>query len=196
MTEECEHIDFSKMKKKRKPKLIAGTTDSIQLQNEIKYNEMLDQIFSNLKTHRGGNLKTNSQKIIIKGPEIQKIGTKKTAIVNFLEICDTLRRPSDHVSEFFFQEFGNEGSISQNILIIKGRYTESQIEVILKKYITEYVLCQMCRSMQTNLVRDPSIRTFMLKCEKCECIRSVQPLHKFYHHSLKADRKKAKMAEH
>lgn len=191
-----DEIDFSKMKKKKKPK--PGATPAKKETNEpvnadAKYDEMLARIFERLRKQKGGATGADSQRCIVKQPEVVKIGSKKTGWVNFQDICDMLKRPSDHASRFFFVELGTDGSIVQDQqLIFKGRYLEKQIEFLLKKYITEYVLCQNCKSMQTTLTRDSSIRMFTMKCEKCECTRSVQPIKEGYHHATKADRKKAK----
>ncbi|CAG9314631.1 unnamed protein product [Blepharisma stoltei] len=196
--EDQDEIDFSKMKKKKKPK--AGPTPAKKEINQAqdadnKYDEMLTRIFERLRKTKGGGGSTDNQRCIVKQPEVVRIGSKKTGWVNFQDICDMLKRPSDHMSRFFFVELGTDGSITQDLqLIFKGRYLEKQIEFLLKKYITEYVLCQNCKSMQTILTRDSSIRMFTMKCEKCECTRSVQQIKEGYHHQTKADRKKAKMA--
>jgi translation initiation factor 2 subunit 2 len=39
------------------------------------------------------------------------------------------------------------------------------IESLLRKYIGEYVACQMCRSFKTNLTRDNVSRLFFVACQ-------------------------------
>lgn len=39
------------------------------------------------------------------------------------------------------------------------------IESLLRKYIVEYVTCQMCRSPNTTLTRDPVSRLFFVHCQ-------------------------------
>jgi translation initiation factor 2 subunit 2 len=73
-------------------------------------------------------------------------------------------------------------------LIIKGRFSQKQIENVLRRYISkliwtlkrkgillaknysilfseEYVTCHTCRSPDTNLVKEE--RIFFLQCDKC-----------------------------
>jgi hypothetical protein len=42
------------------------------------------------------------------------------------------------------------------------------IESLLRKYIGEYVACQMCRSFKTNLTRDNVSRLFFVACQVSE----------------------------
>jgi hypothetical protein len=44
------------------------------------------------------------------------------------------------------------------------------IESLLRKYIGEYVACQMCRSFKTNLTRDNVSRLFFVSCQVIKCI--------------------------
>merc|ERR1712157_653242 len=51
-------------------------------------------------------------------------------------------------------ELGTEGSIDGNQrLVIRGKYVPKYIESLLRKYILEYVTCQMCRSPNTELTK-------------------------------------------
>jgi len=49
-------------------------------------------------------------------------------------------------------------------LLVRGRWPPKQMEALLKKYITEYVICSMCKSMDTDLTRDPVTRLFFVRC--------------------------------
>lgn len=46
-----------------------------------------------------------------------------------------------------------------------GKYVPKYIESLLRKYIVEYVTCQMCRSPNTTLTRDPVSRLFFVHCQ-------------------------------
>lgn len=190
-----EVIDFSKIVKKKRPAK-AGAT---QVVNEVatedsdtQYGLMLNRIFDLLKKNKGG-VTDKQKKCIVKQPEVVREGAKKSCWVNFQDICDNLGRPSDHLSKYILMELGTEGSIARNTqMILKGRYLEKQIETLLKKYITEYVMCQMCKSIDTSLTKDSSIRMFTMTCMRCGCTRSVQPIKEGYHHVSKAERTKAR----
>ena len=47
------------------------------------------------------------------------------------------------------------------------------IESLLRKYIVEYVTCQMCRSPNTTLTRDSVSRLFFVHCQVSICVGMV-----------------------
>eukprot|EP00361_Fabrea_salina_P003590 CAMPEP_0202425324 /NCGR_PEP_ID=MMETSP1345-20130828/21_1 /ASSEMBLY_ACC=CAM_ASM_000843 /TAXON_ID=342563 /ORGANISM="Fabrea Fabrea salina" /LENGTH=186 /DNA_ID=CAMNT_0049035537 /DNA_START=285 /DNA_END=845 /DNA_ORIENTATION=+ len=185
---------MKKKKKTKKPKKKPEEESQVAAPEENSdsvYQEMLDRVFALLSSKKGGV--SEGQKLIVKQPQVQRMSSTKTLWSNFKDICDSLNRPPDHVSKFFFNELGTEGSTTEFALIFKGRYLEKNIENLLKKYITEYVMCNMCKSLKTTLTKDQTIRMFTMKCERCGCTRSVQAIKEGYHHVSKADRRKAKM---
>lgn len=106
-----------------------------------------------------------------------------------------MQRQSDHVTQFVLAELGTEGSISgDGQLILKGRFGPKHIESLLRKYITEYVTCSMCRSPQTTLERDSRTRLFNILCAACGANRSVTSIRSGFHAVSRADRRKAKNA--
>ena len=106
-----------------------------------------------------------------------------------------MNRPPEHVFQFFMAELGTEGSIDGNQrLVIRGKYVPKYIESLLRKYITEYVTCKMCRSAATELTKDTVSRLFFCNCESCGSSRSVAPIRSGYHAATRADRRAAKKA--
>ena len=53
-------------------------------------------------------------------------------------------------------------------LTFKGRFTPKQIESVVKKYMLAYVQCQMCKSFDTNLVKDSTTRLTFIECNRCQ----------------------------
>jgi len=47
------------------------------------------------------------------------------------------------------------------------------IENLFRKYITEYVQCQICKRQNTELVKDEKMRLWTLQCRDCLCKRTV-----------------------
>ena len=69
-------------------------------------------------------------------PQVAREGTKKTTFSNLMDICRRMHRQPEHVLQFLYSELGTTGSIDgQQRLIMKGRYTQKQIENVLRKYI-------------------------------------------------------------
>lgn len=133
---------------------------------------------------------TDKKRFTMKPPQLMRVGTKKTLWVNFQEICTMMRRNSDHVFQFMMAELGTEGSIDGNKrLVIRGKFVPKYIESLLRKYIGEYVACQMCRSFNTTLARDSVSRLYFVSCQDCGSSRSVAPIRAGYHAQTRADRR-------
>lgn len=193
MADEPELIDFSSHKKtKRVKKTKAEAISDAPASGDSQYKEMLTRVFLQLRQSK--TLPTEQKSWRIRQPEVVRISSNKSAWINFQEICDILRRSSEHMSRFVFVELSTEGSIvGGQQLVLKGRFLSKHVENLLRKYMNEYVLCQMCKSMNTSLIRDPSIRLYTMKCDNCGSSRSVHQIKEGYHAVNKADRKKEKM---
>jgi translation initiation factor 2 subunit 2 len=69
---------------------------------------------------------------------------------------------------------GNVGfSTYLSKIAIKIVVQQKQIENLFRKYITEYVQCQICKRQNTELVKDEKMRLWTLVCRDCKCKRTV-----------------------
>lgn len=83
-----------------------------------------------------------------------------------------MHRQGEHVMGYLNAELGTSGSLDgQERLIMKGRFTPKVFEGVLRRYVNEYVICNMCKSTDTLLNREQ--RLFMLRCQNCGASRSV-----------------------
>lgn len=182
MAEEQEDVDVAAMfdltqkKKKKKPKkTVDEPTEEIEKagQSVIKdedgpptysYGLLLQRVFDFLHQNNMGLLEKT--RYTLKPPQLMKVGTKKTLWVNYQEICRGMKRSPDHVFQFMMAELGTEGSIDgSQRLVIKGKFVPQYIESLLKKYIKEYVICQMCKSFNTSLTKDSVSRLHFVQCQ-------------------------------
>lgn len=63
-------------------------------------------------------------------------GNKKTVFGNVADICKRMHRQPEHAIQFMFAELGTTGSIDgSGRLIIRGRFSQPQIENVLRRYI-------------------------------------------------------------
>merc|ERR1719161_2122818 len=132
---------------------------------------------------------------MLKPPTTMRVGSKKVGWVNFAEICEMMKRSPDHVTQFVLAEFGTEGSITENgQLILKGRYLPKHLESLLRKYIKEFVTCEMCKSATTTLTRDASTRLTDISCSNCGASRTATTIKSGYHATTRADRRAARTA--
>ena len=158
------------------------------------YDDLLDRVVDILQANNPDLVEKKRTRI--KPPELTLLSSKKTLWVNFQEICSVMQRDPQHVLQFFMAELGTEGSLDGNgRLIIRGKYLSKYIESLLRKYAIEYVTCEMCRSPQTDLAKDPSTRLYFLACRDCGSSRSVAPIRSGYHATSRADRRAARNAK-
>merc|ERR1719174_1915968 len=136
---------------------------------------------------------SSRKKYTMKPPEIVRVGSKKVGWTNFGQICSLMDRSLDHVMSYFSAEFGAEASLAgEGQLVVKGRFTGKQVETLLRKYISTYVTCAMCKSPQTVLERDASTRIMNINCSACGSFKSVPPIKAGFHATTRADRRAAK----
>jgi translation initiation factor 2 subunit 2 len=155
------------------------------------YPELLERVYNQLRANNPDLIQRKRH--VMKPPQIMRIGTSKTLWVNFPDICAMMKRKAEHVFTFFLAELGTTGSIDGNKrFVIKGKYMPQYIESLLRKYISEYVTCQLCRQPDTTITRDPTSRLYFVKCESCGGTRSVAQIQKGFHATAKGERRAAR----
>ena len=145
----------------------SGTT------REYNYDELLGRVF-NILNEKNPELAGTKKRVLLKPPEVVREGTKKTVFANFFDLCKMMNRNSEHVQQFLLAELGTSGSLDgTNRLVLKGRFQPKAFESTLRRYISEYVLCHSCKSMDTLLDKDSATRLSYLRCQQCGASRSV-----------------------
>jgi translation initiation factor 2 subunit 2 len=168
--------------------------DEHDRKGEYNYNELLDLVVDLLQTNNPALVEKKKRNI--KPPQMTMLTSKKTMWVNFQEICSMMQRSPEHVMAFFFAELGTDGNMDGNQrLIIRGKYVPKYIESLLRKYVVEYVTCEMCRSPNTVLKKDSGTRLHFLECSDCGSNRSVAQIRSGYHATSRADRRAARNAK-
>ena len=142
---------------------------------DYTYKELLDRVFNKITKDRPEL--QDKKRTKMKPPQVAPYGSRKTIFVNFVDICSTMHREPEHALGFLLAELGTSGSIDgQQRLVLKGRFTPKGVENIIRRYISEYVTCKMCRSADTILSRDQSTRLYYMECQSCAAKRSVPPI--------------------
>jgi translation initiation factor 2 subunit 2 len=162
-------------RKKEEQKLLSESDGSGLWQGterDYTYDELLTRVFNIMREKNPDMITGEKRKFVMKPPQVNRVGTKKTSFSNFADICKLLRRQEKHLLNFLLVELGTSGSLDINKqLTIKGKFQQKQIENVLRRYIKEYVTCHTCRSPDTNMVKEE--RLFFLKCEACGATCSV-----------------------
>lgn len=141
----------------------AAVTESAR---EYTYAELLERIFSIMKQKNPEMVAGEKKQMTLKPPQVHRLGTRRTAFGNFSEYCKMLRRQPEHMQNFLIAELGASASVDgSSALVMRGRFSQKQIENVLRRYIREYVTCHTCKSPDTNLLKEN--RLFFLQCESC-----------------------------
>jgi len=142
---------------------------------DYQYDELLQRVFGIMRDKNPEMVSGKQKKFVMRPPQVVRVGSKKTAFANFIEIAKMLHRQPKHLLQFLFAELGTSGAIDgNNQLIIKGRFQQKHIENVLRRYIKEYVTCHTCRSPDTILNKET--RLFFLQCMTCHSSCSVQTI--------------------
>ena len=138
---------------------------------KFSYDFLLKRIYGLMKDHN-----TNSSSSGLKIPTIQISNAgNKSCWMNLEKIADTLNRNVDDLFKYVLSELGTEGTKGgENQAIFKSRVTQSNVQKVLTKYISDYVRCPNCKSFNTVIKRDQSARLQLLSCLDCKSEKSVQ----------------------
>jgi translation initiation factor 2 subunit 2 len=176
-------FDLSIRKKRRKRQQPAEAVPE-----QHTYEMLLNRIQGMLLSNNAKS--TEKTRIMLKPPQLTKLGTRKTVWNNFQETCTVLRRTPDHVRSFIVAELGTEGTLDGNEhLVLRGKFVPKYIESLLRKYIVQYATCKTCRSANTTLIKDSVSRLHFMHCQDCSSSRSVAPIQQGFHAQTRADRK-------
>ncbi|CUI14316.1 eukaryotic initiation factor-like protein, putative [Bodo saltans] len=137
------------------------------------YHALLDRVYEELRAKNPSLSSTEVSRNQIPVPQIERYGSKKTAVANFKNICDAINRSMEEVKDYLDKELSTTGSIdSSNCLILKLQNVKSiQFEGIIIKYIDEFVKCHSCKKINSTLQKEDRIT--VLKCNLCQASRTV-----------------------
>ena len=113
----------------------------------------------------------SKSKIVLARPDVTVVN-KKSNFINFRLVCKQLSREELDVQKYFEKESSMSVSISgEGVLVIHGIFRGPKIEQLLRNYITEFVQCSMCKSLETNLIKKNKLT--ILNCTKCHADRAL-----------------------
>ena len=90
-------------------------------------------------------------------------------------------------------ELGTTGAIDGSArLLLRGKYLPKAVESLLRKYISGFVVCKMCHTVETELTRDQDTRLFFMECNACGSRRSVAAIKTGYKAVGRGERRRAR----
>jgi len=162
-------------------------------QGFVPYFTLLESGYEQLQENNP-KMKSNARCRILP-PNVNLSGRKKTLYTNMKETAEQLNREFDHLKSFLFAELGTTGNVDgTHRLVLKGRFRVNQVQSVLSKYASQYVICKNCGSPDTKLEKDKSTRLYSLKCSNCGSGRRVVSVRSGYSATMRGDRRAVRFA--
>jgi translation initiation factor 2 subunit 2 len=98
----------------------------------------------------------------------------KTFILNFKEVCDTLNRDPSQIMKYLLRELATSGLVQGNRAIFQGKFSDSTLNELVKRYTKDYVTCPLCGQPDTVLKKEA--RVTILVCEACGARNPVRAI--------------------
>ena len=90
----------------------------------------------------------------------------RTIVRNFRQVAEVMNRDPQKIAIFMGRELATSANLDQDLrLILLGRKDRESLERVVQRYFKEYVVCPVCGSPDTKLVKEHKI-TFLV-CEAC-----------------------------
>ena len=128
------------------------------------FEEMLDNVYSQLT-----EMSQPNRKLVIPSPVIE-VSTTNTYWKNIKKILMIIDRPPDHFVDFLNKELKTGDWVSESKsdgLVLIGRFKIAQITNVLQNYVKKYVVCNICKSLETKLEKNKELRCYKVECTKC-----------------------------
>ena len=128
----------------------------------MQFEQMLDRIYEQLNP-------TKTKKLVIPNIVLEN-STTNTYWKNVKKILQTINCSPDHFMEFLKREAGEVNWMSASKsdgIVFLGKYKKKKITRLLQKYITSYIICNICKSSDTQLIKNKTLRCYQLHCNKC-----------------------------
>ena len=139
------------------------------------YQDMLDNLYDIINSNI--NIISDSTNNKVDTPNVIYDKTKRTYWNNYTINCNQINKDCETVKKYFENEFKNVCSIDKKgRLIIKGKYTDKMIICTFKNYINKYVQCSLCKSLQTNIIKDHDIRLNFIHCSNCNYKKAIKTI--------------------
>ena len=134
----------------------------------VSYEDLLKRLRKGLGTSETAE---STERIELPHPQIYWQG-RKTIFRNFSEYPRILRRNPDKILMYLAKELATAASLDGERAIFIGRKDKQSFAVLLKRYMTDRVVCPVCGRPDTHTEKVG--RLLFLVCEACGARSSVK----------------------
>ena len=135
-----------------------STTDNFEL--------MLDKLYDKI------NINNNNTKIVLPKPIMIKSGNK-TIWKNPDEFINMFNRQSEDFTSYINNKTTSNinwisESLSDGCIFDTKVKKDDYIYDLMKRYVTDRILCKSCKSIDTVLIKDQNLRKYKFTCNNCK----------------------------
>lgn len=129
------------------------------------FDEMLNDLYLNL------NLKKTNLKLVLPDPVLVKSGNKTIwkNVNDFIKLCN---RDSEHFINYINTESSTQAfwvsDIKEEGCIFTTKTKKDYVYELMKKYITDQILCKSCQSLDTKIEKNKELRKYKFICNNCK----------------------------
>jgi len=147
---------------------LVGSSADEELRILYDYEWLLKRLYEKVPRPAG-----SGERFSVPKPDVVRIGGT-TIVRNFKEIVDALRRDPKLLTRYLLKELATAGSYDEETGVLKlGSVVSAQaLEVLLDRFVKQYVLCPTCGRPDTRLEKREKI--FVLRCEACGAEQSMK----------------------
>ena len=129
------------------------------MQSYYNYEKLLEDALRKIpkKTKKKSRFEIPKADVMISG--------KRTFIQNFGQITSMLNREPRILLKFLLRELAAPGVLEGNVAVIQGEFSKRQIDALIKRFVKIYVICPVCGSPDTFLVKERKI--YYILCAAC-----------------------------
>lgn len=132
----------------------------------MKYEEMLERAYKSLpeKSLKRERFEMPKLQVIVQG--------SKTLVTNFSKVIKDLHRSEKHALKYFTSQAASAANIDGGRLVLKGVFSQQELQGFLEDYVKRFVLCKECSRPDTKIIEQKGVK--MLKCTACGAISAVR----------------------
>jgi translation initiation factor 2 subunit 2 len=132
----------------------------------MDFNTLLDALYDDIGL-------VEPDHINLPNPDIEK-GTTRIIWKNIGAFLKMIRAPSEHFIDFMIKESGFKMNLDTKGLIIHhARINNGDIVKYMKKYVENYIICNICKKSDTQIIKDHEIRKYKIKCNACNSVYTI-----------------------
>ena len=135
-----------------------------------KFEDMLNNLYQILDND------TVEDKVVLTKPEFKREGKKKTW-TNAKAFLRKINRVPEHFILYLGKETNGvanwKSSSKSDGVSLSSKIKDSQVISLMQKYMQNFVTCSQCNSCNTSMLRDTSVRSYIIKCNVCGSTKYV-----------------------